>query len=177
MSAAFRAMLCATALASMAGAAAAAPAGLIGKSVVMSWTETRVQRPAGEVNWRSVNVSHTLSVYISSAGRVFSKFSATTRRGTGDNEQVSGQGGNRVPSFSGNTMTIVAAQQGIARHIAAEFSGDFSTCTASVIRGKESGAASGFAKSVITGQRIEIQSVTTSGASCSVRAGNVFGGE
>ena len=172
-----RTVLIVAAMASAAGTATAAPAGLMGKSVIVSWSETRQQRPVGEVNWRSVNASHTLSVYVSSAGRVFSKFSATTRRGTGSNEQVSGEGGNRVPSFSGNSMTIMAMQQGMARSISVEFGGDFSSCTASVIRGKESGAATGFAKSVITGQRIEIQSVTTGSASCSVKTGNVFGGE
>jgi hypothetical protein len=167
--------LIAAVMSAAASAAVAAPAGLLGKSVVVSWSEARVQRFVGEANWRSVNASHELSVYVSSAGRVFSKFSATTRRGTGANEQVSGEGGNRVPSFSGNSMTIVAAQQGMARRVAVEFDGGFSSCTASVIRGKESGAGSGFAKSVIIGQRIEIQSVSTGSASCSVRAGNVFG--
>lgn len=166
-----------TAVALIPGAAGAAPAQLSGKSIIVSWSETRVQRGVGEINWRSVNASHSLSVYISSAGRVFSRFSATTRRGSGSNEQVSGGGGSRVPSFSGNSMTIVAPSQGMARRIAVEFGDGFSSCTASVIRGKESGASSGFGTSLITGQRIETQSVTTSGASCSLRAGNVFGGE
>jgi hypothetical protein len=175
MGKALKAALVAVLVSAAANTAGAAPAGLLGKSVVVSWSETRVQRFVGEANWRSVNASHELSVYISSAGRVFSKFSATTRRGTGANEQVSGAGGNRVPSFSGNSMTIVQAQQGTARRIAVEFDGGFSSCTASVIRGKESGAGSGYAKSVITGQRIEIQSASAGSASCSVRAGNVFG--
>ena len=174
MGGALKTALIAAATSAAANAAVAAPAALLGKSVVVSWSETRIQRIVGEANWRTVNASHELSVYVSSVGRVFSKFSATTRRGTGANEQVSGQGGNRVPSFSGRTMTIVALQQGIARRVGVEFDESFSNCTASVIRGK-SGAGSGFAKSIINGQRIEIQSASTGSASCCVRAGNVFG--
>src|SRR5258708_1144824 len=90
-------------LASISAEAASAPTQLYGKSIRVTWSETRVQRNVGEANFRSVNASHELSVYISSAGRVFSKFQASTRRGTGANEQVAGQGGNRVPSFGGHT--------------------------------------------------------------------------
>ena len=57
------------------------------------------------------------------------------------------------------------------------FSGGFDSCTAEVIRGKEVGAATMAATSVITGKRVEIQSLTVAGVSCSMQAGNVFGGE
>ena len=153
----------------------AAPAQLFGKSIIVKWTENRIQRNVGESEFRSVNASHELSVYVSSTGRVFNKLQNTTRRGSGSNEQVAGQGdSNRIASFSGRTMTFVQPQQGMARRIAAEFDEGFTSCTATVIRGKESGAGSGFSKSLITGLRIETKSVTTSGVSCSVRAGNVF---
>jgi len=47
-----------------------------------------------------------------------------------------------------------------------------------VIRGKEEGAATMTSNSLIRpGTRTEIKSVTTGGVTCSVKAGNVFGGE
>lgn len=158
-------------------AAAAPPKELLGKSVVVTWSEQRVQRFVGEANFRNVNASHTLSIYVSGAGRVFSKFQASTRLGTGANEQVAGQGGNRIPSFSGNRMTMIQPGQGMARMISVEFDSGFGSCNASAVRGKEAGVASGYGTSVINGKRLEIQSVNTSGASCSVKSGNVFEGQ
>src|SRR4051812_38735364 len=79
----------------------AAPTQLYGKSVILKWSENRVQRNVGEGDFRSVNASHELSIYVSSAGRIFNKLQNTTRRGTGSDEQVAGQGDSkRVASFS-----------------------------------------------------------------------------
>src|SRR5258708_3243648 len=87
--------------------AAGAPAGLQGKSVVVSWTETRTQRFVGEGDFRTVNGAITLSVYVGTTGRVFSRLAFQTRSGAGQSDQVAGAGARRVPSFSGNTMTVI----------------------------------------------------------------------
>src|SRR5882757_330161 len=78
--------------------AADAPAALKGKSVVVAWTETRQQRHVGEPNFRSVDASHNLSIYISTAGRVFSRQTNSTRAGSGATEQVSGESGGAYPT-------------------------------------------------------------------------------
>ena len=53
--------------------AAEAPKALWGKSVVLTWTETRQQRVVGQPNFYSVNGSDGTSIYISTAGRIFSR--------------------------------------------------------------------------------------------------------
>ena len=62
-------------------AAADAPTALYGKSVVVTWNEARVQRNLGDKNFRPVFGNQKLSLYISSTGRVFNRFTNATRAG------------------------------------------------------------------------------------------------
>ena len=55
-----------------------APAALRGNSVVVAWQEVRLQRNVGELDFRSVQASHSLSLYVSSVGRVFSRMTFAT---------------------------------------------------------------------------------------------------
>jgi hypothetical protein len=158
-----------------AGAApsGSAPSGLKGKSVILRWTESRIQRLVGEPAFRPFNVTLEMSVYVSTQGRVFNRMQSNS----GASGQVAGQGGSgpkRIPSFEGRSMTIMQPLQGLARRIAVDFDASFASCTASVIFGKETGATSGFMRAFGTKALQEIQSVTVSGTSCSVREGNVF---
>jgi hypothetical protein len=169
------ALICTTS----AAGAASAPAGLHGKSVVVSWTETRVQRFVGEGDFRTVNGSITLSVYVSSAGRVFSRLGFQTRAGAGQSDQIAGGGSSRVPSFSGNTMTVVhPLSSGGVRRMNVTFDGSFSSCSATTQFGKQEGVGRQIAKSWSSAvkRQVEIKSVSPGGVSCSVRNGNVFGG-
>jgi hypothetical protein len=59
----------------------APPQQLLGKSIVVTWSENRVQRVVGEANFREVDASHSMSVYIGSSGRVFSRLTNTTGLG------------------------------------------------------------------------------------------------
>ena len=154
---------------------AAPPAQLMGKSVVVNWTETRSQRDVGEAEWRSVNASHSLSVYISTAGRVFTRQVNSTRSGSGTLDQVSGQGGNVHTTFDGQSMTFIRENRGGARRIVVRFADGFIGCTASAGTGFESGKSS-ISMSPITKKQVEIRSVTVGSANCSVQAGNVLGG-
>lgn len=159
-------------------ALAAPPAGLRGKSIVVNWTEERQQKIVGEETLRNVGRSAEFSVYISDQGRPFSrmKYSFASNRGaarTGNRDKVGG-GGNRVVSFNGNTMNVtMRVGDGGARSIVANLSGD--SCSAQVIAGKEQGASRIRAKSMVTGNELEIVSIKTGAASCSIRNGNVFG--
>jgi hypothetical protein len=161
--------------------AASAPNQLRGKSVTVAWSENRMQRVVGEAEFRSVTVQHQYQVYVSSAGRVFSRMTNTNRRGrSGSRDEVGGEGDNRwVPSFSGQSMTVLmGGRGGGARRVAVSFDAGFGSCSADVVRAKEVGAETMRATSIIIpGRQVEIKSVTTSSASCGVQAGNVFGNE
>jgi hypothetical protein len=169
------------------GNAAAAPAQLYEKSVVISWSEAREQTssalPDGAA--RSVTRNGEFSVYISSAGRTFNRltFSGASmgRRGqmrSGSSEQVNGEGAGRARSvsFSGRTMTAVSPMQGGARRILVTFDNGFSGCSAEVLTGKAGGASKiGSGSLMNPGTRVEILSVKTGAATCKVQNGNVFG--
>jgi hypothetical protein len=157
----------------------AAPSQLYSKSVVVSWTENRVQRPVGTATWASVSRSVSESIYISSAGRPFSRITFSGGRGSGDQDQVgvSGRnptGGAKVVQFQGRSLVTVLIYNGGARQIRIDFDPNFSSCSASVILGKSSGAGTFTLRSTVSGQMMEIQSQSTSGATCSIREGNVF---
>jgi hypothetical protein len=159
---------------------ASAPAQLRGKSIVVSWTEDRIQRVVGEANFRAVAANHQFDMYISSAGRMFSKMTNTTRRGSGSAEQVGGApGANRQPVFANQSMTVFMPNRngsGI-RRLSVQFDGSYAGCTANVVRAKAEGAKTMVTTSLIIDGKIEIQSVTVSAASCRLQNGNVFGGE
>jgi hypothetical protein len=153
---------------------AAPPSQLMGKSVVVNWTETRSQRNVGETEWRSVNASHSLSVYVSTAGRAFTRQVNSTKSGSGTLDQVSDQGGNVHTSFDGQSMTFIRENRGGARRVVVRFDGGFTGCTASAGTGFESGKSS-ISISPITKRPVEIRAVTVGSVSCSVQAGNVLG--
>lgn len=159
--------------------AQAAPPQLYGKSVVVSWTESRVQRNAGEMQWRSVSVQVGENIYVSTAGRLFSRMTFASHRGSGSMEQVgasgrSSTGGTRVVQFQGHSLVTMAMFHGGARHIQINFDTGFSGCSASVILGRAAGAGTFTLKGAISGGVIEVQSQSVSGATCSLRDGNVF---
>ena len=161
-------------------ACAAEPAALRGKSVVVSWTEQRMQRRQGEGEFRPATRHGEFSVYVSEAGRIFNRASMTNpKRGqSGATERV-GDTKNRSVAFEGRTMVVTQhGASGGARRIVVSFNDGFDRCTAEVIRGKEEGAGVIVARSTITPGRItEIASVKTSGVSCALKDGNVFGNE
>jgi hypothetical protein len=167
-------------------AAMAAPKELYGKSVVISWTESLVSRQVGETAFQTHTRAGGLSVYVSSQGNVFNRTTRTNLeanrrnlasmnyRFQGSTDQVGSAGNSRI-SFQGNSMTALQPSQNGARLITVTFGAGFSSCTADVIHGKEEGAGTMVANSPIhPGVKVEIQSAKTSGASCSVKDGNVF---
>lgn len=166
--------------AAAAGQAHAAPASIYGKSVVVTWTEERQQKIVGEEHMRNVLRNAQFSVYISDQGRPFSRmsYSFANNRGTvrsGAKDRVGGDGGGgRNVSFSGNTMNVTMRMgDGGARNLVVNLAGD--SCSAQVIVGKEQGAKQIRAKSMVTGNQMEILSIKSSAASCRVQSGNVFG--
>lgn len=159
--------------------AASAPEALKGKSVIVTWSETRQQRHVGEPNFYAVNAIHNLSVYVSTAGRVFSRATFSTRAGTGTIERAPREGGGAYPTrmglFGGQTMTLIGETKGGARRTLVEFDPSFSSCRARVALVLQPGMTS-VSFSPITRKYIEIKSMTASGVSCSVKSGNILAG-
>jgi hypothetical protein len=158
--------------------AMAAPRALYGKSVKVSWTETRSQRNPGETAFHPVGLPFVLTFYVGTEGHVFKRlFSVgSTGKARGSQDKVGGGGnGGGASSFSGNTLTVTSAFGGAARRMQITFDGNFSGCTAQVITGKLSGAKSATVRSVATGNMVEFESVSAGPASCAVSEGNAFG--
>lgn len=173
------ALVALTLLAPSFARAAPAPTQLRGKSITVNWTENRVQRNVGEASFRSVAGNHQFNIYISSAGRIFSRLTSTTRAGTGSADEVGGNSGaKRTPVFSGQSLTVFIPSRGSGvRRLTVNFDGGFGSCTAAVIRARPEGAAIMTGTSIITGRALEIQSVSVGAASCTTQNGNIFGKE
>jgi hypothetical protein len=166
-----------------AAGANAAPRELYGKSIVVTWTEERVQRLNGQGPFQSVSINGAFSAYVSTMGNIFSRNTMSNpaaRRGRGaeGSREREGSTGHMRVSFAGRTLVAIGtlAAHGALR-VAVTFDQGFTSCNANVIRGKETGAASIIGHSMIRpGVEVEIQSVRTTGVSCSLRDGNVFAG-
>jgi hypothetical protein len=157
------------------------PAGLQGKSAIVSWTETRTQRNVGEERTETVPVPYSYRVYFSSAGRPFARLTVANQRGeTASRERVgtgerSGDGGARSLQMKGNSLVATSGHGGGARRIQVTFDGSYASCSASVILAKQVGGSKIIMRNLVSNKQMEILSSTTSAASCSLQAGNVFG--
>jgi hypothetical protein len=159
----------------------AAPAQLYGKSVIVSWTENRMQTTDRDAAPTAVTGTGQLSVYVSDKGRAFSRVSMSVSRGnrgtrSGQRDTVQGDGSARAVNFSGNSMSASMPRGNAgAMMIAVTFDSGFQGCSAHVVTGKTGGAQSTRVTSMITGRQYDFYSVKTSGESCSIQSGNVFG--
>ena len=170
-----------TLVALLSTAHASPPAQLYGKTVKLTWTESRMERKAGEPDFHGKSLGQYVHVYISSAGKIFNRYGAFFIGGkgaakSGKNDQVAGQAGsNRGVSFRGNTLDFIQAFGGGARHVVATFDSSFSSCSATTAYASDvAGGPKVLGHTMIGGDRLEIQSISGSGASCSIQDGNVF---
>jgi hypothetical protein len=158
------------------------PAGLQGKSAIVSWTETRTQRNVGEERTETVGVPYTYRVYFSTGGRPFARLTVADQRGqTGSRERVgtgerSGDGGARSLQMQGNSLVATSGHGGGARRLQVTFDGSYASCSAAVVLARQVGSSKIVMRNLVSNKQMEILSATTSAASCSVQAGNVFGG-
>jgi hypothetical protein len=158
----------------------AAPQPLYGKTVVVTWQEERQQKLPGDEQMRFVGAAAEFDVYVSEAGRPFSRlrFSIANRRGrlnSGSRDAVGGGGSARNVGFSGNSMTA-SMQRGAggALLVSVTFDSGFQSCTARTVSGKAPGVEAAHAKSLINGNQVDLYSVKTSGESCRIQNGNMF---
>ena len=158
--------------------AVAAPQSFYGKTLRVSWDETRSQRVAGETAFKSVSLPFVYSVYTSGKGQLFKRMSsASASRGanwTKDRVGTSGSDseGSGAVSFQGNTLIATMNNRGLGRRISITYDGG-SSCSAQVISGK-SGSGVSSTHSNATGKTLELESVSAGTASCSVQEGNAF---
>jgi hypothetical protein len=161
-------------LAELSSPAVAAPApDIVGKSVLVSWTENEEL-----VGGAAKAIGLELRLYISSAGRPFTRVTATGRW-SAMNEQVgrsgtSNAGGVRAVRVDGHTVILQAIKGNYAKNLRVEIAPGGGSCSAQMSIGKEVGTGPRAFRSPLSGAMIEIHSLTVSGVSCSMQQGNVF---
>ena len=162
-------------------ATAAPPAMLYGKSIVVSWNETQTMRRVGQVNIFTKPGGMSVSIYVSTAGRVFNRIALISGQASGRSDQIAGQRDEehrlpRVPIFTTHSMTMYSPRGSSAmRRISVDFDQGFQTCQARVVYAKETGRETSIAPSLINRELIEMLDVKVGAATCSIRNGNVFG--
>jgi hypothetical protein len=165
------AALIVTAAGLVAAAAEAAPAGMLNKSVTISMSITipaRAEDGTSQANARAI----TRTIYISSQGRVF----ARADRRVGKNSQTVERGpGEASLRISGNSLVGVLPFASGASQLTVNFDPSFSSCTAQVIMGAESGKPIVY-KGLNGKTYTQTGRAQVSGVSCSVRQGNAFAG-
>jgi hypothetical protein len=173
------------------------PGPLLGKSIALNWTNRRQQVFQGSDAAVSRSFNSSLSIYISTAGRAFTKESIAVtggggsgRRGrfglgggrTAENVQApdearNAMGGKYVVHFEGGALQVDSPLIAGARRISIMFDAAYTSCTARVIWGREGGTGPIRQRSWITGRRFEVLSIQSSTPSCTLTSGNVLGGE
>ncbi|MFZ2156774.1 MAG: hypothetical protein WAV72_11715 [Bradyrhizobium sp.] len=166
-------------LAAMMGASSAfcAPAGLLDKTITMSWSTSGTATSVDGTTKGFSNVN-TRIVYVSSAGRTFLRMQLKTAgRGSARSGELGpGETGARGGSvrLEGNRLVGTEAFASGARQYVATFDPGFSSCTLSVIDAKAGGAK--IQRRGPNGSMYVLDSASTSSPSCSIQSGNVFAG-
>jgi hypothetical protein len=155
------------------------PSALLGKSVITSWEETRIERKVGAPSFRTVRGTLRVTASIGTDGRILSRYELITNART---FQIEGE--NRFGSpwtFDGYSMTMiqpfnsVTGKPGAARHIAVSFRDGFAQCSVRSTWAKEEGAETSVTASPYDGARIETRSISTAADRCVVQSGSMFG--
>jgi hypothetical protein len=156
--------------------ASGAPVGALNTTITISFTATGMsQMPDGGTKGFSTSVVRT--IYVSSAGRLFMRHSATGTLGRrthtrgGDFDPGDTRMGKGSFSFQGNKLVGVIPYPAGARQITATFDAGFSSCTASIIEGGSGGVIE---RKGPNGVAHKITGATTSSPSCSIQSGNAF---
>jgi hypothetical protein len=157
---------------------AAAPSQLFNKTVLLSWSSSGAARSdAGRsINY---NISHKMTIYISSAGRLFTRYNRSSsgnidRTDFEPGSKKSPSGHARELRFQGNQLIDSRewASGASASQVIATFDANFSSCTLSVIAGKSGGAA--LRAKGPDGVMYTLNSFSTSSPTCSIQNGNAF---
>ena len=158
--------------------AASPPAQLQGKSIIVTWTEKRVQRPLDEEKVRNVTITVGLDLYVSDQGRIFSRMrrqdqaQKSAKRDLLPGESLTAHAGET--RFDGHSLIIDSKYASGARRIVVEFDAGYGVCTASIVHGKEGGTQKMVMTSMISKKKLEVHSIEVLAPRCSIQPGNVF---
>lgn len=165
-------MICLTAaivFALHSSSALAAPAGVLNKTITISFAATGMAKgPDGQSKGFTTKISRI--IYVSSAGRLFSRFRATNRGGDRSGEIAPGQGKGSF-NFQGERLVGVIPYEVGARQITVTFDPGFSSCSVNIIEGHSGGI---IRRKAPNGVMYELSGVTTASPSCSIQSGNAF---
>jgi hypothetical protein len=158
----------------LAGAAHAAPAELLNKSVTVSYT---VSIPGVKADGTAVSGTRavTRTIYISSAGRVFARVDRRDGRDSERKDAGPGSSANTL-HFVGNKLVGVMRFPSGAAQMTISFDPSGQSCSASAFAGREGGQQLRW-KGVDGAMRQGTGPATITVSSCSVAAGNAFGGQ
>jgi hypothetical protein len=166
--------------------AAPLPAPLLGKSVTVNWTanEQRKFEGTGEITFPAF--SDSLSIYISTAGRAFSREVFVRTGGSGGqrgSQSVSDQapddsrsstGDQRIVHFEHGALLVDNRLIAGTRHISITFGAGYGSCNARLTYDRP-GDGGPIRRKLLNGRRYELVSIQTSAPSCSIMSGNVLG--
>src|SRR6266853_1231507 len=163
------------------------PSQLLGKSVTVNWLSNRRQIFEGsdEIVFRAL--SSSLRIYVSTAGRAFTKEVVVRHDGgggrrTGESIQApddprNSTGGNRIAHFESRALLVDSPLMAGARRVSITFDSGYTGCKARVIWGREGGTGPIRQRGMLGPRRFEVVSIQTSTPQCSVTSGNIFGGQ
>lgn len=152
--------------------AAGVPAAATNKTITISFVSSGMMTTSTGQQ-KGFNTSVSRVVYVSSAGRLFMKHTASNGRAQrgGEFDPSDSRSGAGNFHFEGQRLVGVIAYASGARQITATFDPSFSSCTASIIEGGEGGK---MRRKGPNGEMHELTGVSTSSPSCSVQSGNAF---
>jgi hypothetical protein len=161
------------AVAVLGSPASAAPQGMLDKTITISF---EASIPARSAAGQTLTARRTVQkvMYVSSAGRVFSRTARQAGRAS-ESKDVAPGGADGAPRIEGNTIVGTLGLGSGASRMVVSFDGAFQNCTASVIVGRESGRA-------LTWKGIDGNVYTATGPasvstpSCAMQPGNAFAG-
>jgi hypothetical protein len=156
----------------------AAPPQLLHKTVVVSWSRAVIeQRMDGSI--KNISRDDTRQFYVSTAGRVFMRFSAQVYRkwstadyAPGDNITLQGR---QESHFEGNRLIFTTTHFSGATRITINFDPSFTGCAATFMYGKERGAP--IVWRGLNGETFKVMSNTVTSSSCEIKDGNLFAGQ
>jgi hypothetical protein len=157
----------------IANAAHAAPAGLLNKTVSVSYSVTATGTKADGTPVTGSRVAMR-TLYISGAGRVFARAFRRDGRASQTREAGPEETGNNL-HFVGDKLVGVMKFASGAAQMTISFDSSGQSCSANIVSGREGGRALQW-KGVDGAMRTASGPLTFSGISCSIAAGNAFGG-
>jgi hypothetical protein len=158
--------------------AAAAPAQLLNKTIVISWgRDVTEKRQDGTII--NIHRDDTRKIYVSTAGRLFIRSTAQVRRLQRTKDVEPGTSttpeGQLDMRFEGNRLVMTRAHYSGASQLTIDFGPGFTTCMMTIVNGKERGAP--IVWRGLDGGSYEVISNTVTSSSCEIRDGNLFAGQ